>query len=144
LIEYAYGLLEADHSQTLRQLHYAIFSRGEIAYENTQAHYKRLSRATTVARRAYRSRELLHYPDSLMPPHAIPPQWMVDETREAEMVSVLRDATAYVDTVKRAYRRDNWQDQPLRGVEREGYHPGRHPPGCGSVGRHAAGLPRLQ
>lgn len=52
LIEYAYRLLATDNPQTLRQLHYAIFSRNEIAYENTQADYKRLSRATTLARRA--------------------------------------------------------------------------------------------
>ena len=97
LIEYAYRLLEADHPQTLRQLHYAIFSRQEIAYENTQADYKRLSRATTVARRTCRACELRGFPDSLMPTHAIPPQWMVDETREAETVSVWRDATAYVE-----------------------------------------------
>jgi hypothetical protein len=112
LIEYAYRLLEADHPQTLRQLHYAIFSRREIQYENNEADYKRLSRATTVARRTYRACELRGFPVSLMPAHAIPPQWMVDETREAEIVSVWRNATAYVETVKRSYRRDNWQDQP--------------------------------
>jgi hypothetical protein len=49
LIEFAYSLLEEDHPMTLRQLHYAIFSRKEIRYDNTQACYKRLSRATTVA-----------------------------------------------------------------------------------------------
>jgi hypothetical protein len=112
LIEYAYNLLESDNPQTLRQLHYAIFSRKEIAYENTQADYKRLSRATTVARRTYRACELRGIPESLRPRHAIPLAWMVDETREAEAVNVWRNATAYIETVKRAYRRDNWQDQP--------------------------------
>src|ERR1043166_8788568 len=107
LIEHAYRLLDAGHPQTLRQLHYAIFSRNEISYENTQAEYKRLSRATTVARRTYRSWELSDIPVQLMPTHAIPPEWMVDETREAETVNVWRDATAYIETVKRAYRRDN-------------------------------------
>lgn len=58
LIEYAYRLLVADHPQTLRQLHYAVFSRREIPYENDQADYKRLSRATSVGRRAYRVWEL--------------------------------------------------------------------------------------
>ena len=43
---------------TLRQLHYAIFSASVIAYANTQAEYKRLSKATTLARRAYRDWEL--------------------------------------------------------------------------------------
>ena len=58
LIEYAYGLLAENHPMTLRQLHYAVFSRNEIAYANTQAEYKRLSRATTVARREHRAWEL--------------------------------------------------------------------------------------
>ena len=109
LIEYAATLLAADSPQTLRQLHYAIFSRREIAYENDQAHYKRLSRATTLARRRYREFELAELePDHL----CIQPGLMVDETRAPETISVWRDAGAYAETVKRAYRRDNWQDQP--------------------------------
>lgn len=113
LIQYARQLLEEDNPQTLRQLHYAIFSRREIEYENDQAHYKRLSRATTVARRNYRELELM-FPGrdvSLLSPCLIPPGWMADETREPETVSVWADAAAYIETVKRAYRRDNWQDQ---------------------------------
>lgn len=51
LIEYARRLLEADYPQTLRQLHYAIFSRQEIDYANDKASYARLSRISgaTVA-----------------------------------------------------------------------------------------------
>ncbi len=94
---------------TLRQLHYAIFSRSELAYANDTAHYKRLSRATTTARRTYRQAELAGLPE---PELSIPSDWMVDETREGEGVSVWRDADAYIETVKRSYRRDNWQDQP--------------------------------
>src|ERR1017187_6682416 len=113
LIEYAYRLLVADHPQTLRQLHYAVFSRREIPYENDQADYKRLSRATSVACRAYRAWELESGRDSDgdPPAYSIPADWMVDETRQPETVSVWRDATQYVETVKRSYRRDNWQDQ---------------------------------
>ena len=58
LSEYARGLLEVDHPQTLRQLHYAIFSRQEIDYANDKASYGRLSRVTTLARRSYREWEL--------------------------------------------------------------------------------------
>jgi hypothetical protein len=36
---------------------------------------------------------------------------MADETREPETVSVWTDAVAYIEIVKRSYRRDNWQDQ---------------------------------
>ena len=58
LIRYARQLLEVDHPQTLRQLHYAIFSRQEIDYANDKASYQRLSRATTIARRTRRAWEL--------------------------------------------------------------------------------------
>ena len=44
----------------------------------------------------------------------IPWNWIVDETREAECVSAWDDPAAYVETVKRAYRRDRWTDQPYR------------------------------
>jgi hypothetical protein len=113
LIQYALRLLAADHPQTLRQLHYAIFSRKEIPYANTQADYKRLSRATSMARRAYRAWELAGKSarTNAAPPYAIPSEWMVDETRQPEMVNVWQNATEYVDAVKRSYRRDNWQDQ---------------------------------
>lgn len=110
LIEYARRLQEADHPQTLRQLHYAIFSRGEIGYQNDKASYQKLSRATTLARRAYRTWELAGEigPE---PAVSIPPDWMVDEGRQPETVNVWEDAAAYIETVKRCYRRDNWQDQ---------------------------------
>ncbi len=58
LIEYAGRILRDDHPQTLRQLHYAIFSRREIAYKNDRASYQRLGRALSVARRNYRECEL--------------------------------------------------------------------------------------
>ncbi len=95
--------------QTLRQLHYAIFSRRDIAYENSQAAYKRLSRTTTLARRLSRSWEL-NGRRGLEPELGIPAQWMVDETREGCMVSVRDDTEQYIETVKRCYRRDNRQD----------------------------------
>jgi hypothetical protein len=42
----------------------------------------------------------------------IPWQWIVDETREAERVNAFEYPEAYVEVVKRAYRRDRWCDQP--------------------------------
>ena len=97
---------------TLRQLHYAIFSKQEIPYTNTHADYRRLSRMTTGARRAYRDWQLNG--DPVDPPtidRAIPGAWIVDETREAERVNVWENAADYIETVRRAYRRDNWQGQ---------------------------------
>ena len=112
LILFARSLLEQFHPMTLRQLHYTIFSAAVIPYANTPADYKRLSRATTKARRLWRQYELDGYPAHLIPRHAFPGDWIVDETREAERVNVWDDAAGYVETVKRAYRRDYWQDQP--------------------------------
>ncbi len=113
LIQYVFRLLEQDHPQTLRQAHYAIFCRKEISYQNTQADYKRLSRATTIARHAYRAWQLETGGTGKVPPaYSIPTEFMLDETREPEMVSVWQDATEYIETVKRGYRRDNWQGQP--------------------------------
>ena len=45
---------------------------------------------------------------------AIPWHYIVDETREAECVNAWADPAAYIETVKRAYRRDRWTDQAER------------------------------
>lgn len=112
LIRFCRELLSELNPMTLRQLHYAIFSRKEIDYTNTQKDYRRLSRVTTEARRAYREWELSWTPGSKPPEFSFPGSWIVDETREAERVSVWNNAADYIETVKCAYRRDNWQDQP--------------------------------
>src|SRR5215831_4776743 len=112
LIMCARLLLAEHHPMTLRQLHYAIFSAAKIAYANTKADYIRLSRATTKARRDYRDRELWGGTNLLDSETIIPPNWIVDELREAELVSMWDDVAGYMDTVKTSYRRNNWQDQP--------------------------------
>jgi hypothetical protein len=66
-IGFAGELLDVSHPMTVRQLHYAFFSAAKIDYDNTQAGYKRLSRATTYARRLHRDRELAGCPTHLMP-----------------------------------------------------------------------------
>ena len=108
LIAFARQLLKECHPMTLRQLHYAVFSKSKIDYDNTEADYKRLSRATTLARRVHRAVELQGEQADCLIPH----DWIIDELREAELVNLWDDAIAYMDTVKRAYRRNNWQDQP--------------------------------
>ena len=110
LIETARALLARDHPMTLRQLHYSIFSAAVISYQNNQADYRRLSRATTLARRTHREWELAGGFGS-EPEYSIPCGWMVDETRQAEIVNVFRNTEEYIDTVRNAYRRDLWQDQ---------------------------------
>jgi hypothetical protein len=44
----------------------------------------------------------------------IPWGWIVDETRELERVSTWADRAAYARTVARSYRRDFWNQQPVR------------------------------
>ena len=46
------------------------------------------------------------------PEKSVPAAWIVDELRQPETVNVWADAPAYIDCVKKSYRRDNWQDQP--------------------------------
>jgi hypothetical protein len=98
LIEYARRLLEADHPQTLRQLHYAIFSRQKIEYANDKASYARLSRATTVARRTYREWELM-FPANMCP-RVIRVRslsrgwWMRRGKRKPSMSGTMRRATS--------------------------------------------------
>ena len=103
-------ILEEDHPQTLRQLHYQIFSRGRIDYQNDVPSYRRLSRVLTKARRVYRQWEL--YGDGDPPADSVRADWIVDELRRPEKVSVWTDAAEYIDAVRESYRRDNWQDQP--------------------------------
>jgi len=109
LIRYVRQLLEADHPQALRQLHYAVFSRCEIAYENCLAGYLQGGNATSNARRHYRALELQYVNGTKLAaahPYAIPGRWIVDESRQPEIVNVFQNAAEYVGVVKRAYRRD--------------------------------------
>jgi hypothetical protein len=112
LVRFARKLLAELHPMTLRQLHYAIFSAAKIAYDNTQADYKRLSRVTSRVRRAYRTLELAGRTDLLGSSNLIPPDWIVDELRDGEQVSMWDDINGYLEAVKRSYRRNYWQDQP--------------------------------
>jgi hypothetical protein len=134
---FAYKLLKEFHPMTLRQLHYAIFSRSEIAYENDKASYRKLSAVTTMSRRLDRMVEIRHaqrqraYVIECMrkgfPPNfcskeeaaklialdfkTIPGSWIIDETREAETPYTFRDGLEYCDQVKNEFRRDYWQSQ---------------------------------
>ena len=88
-------VLSENHPMTLRQLHYTIFSAKKIDYDNTESDYKRLSRATTIARRTQRWCELHGRKLGIgRVIDGIPHDWIVDEVREAEKVDVWsRDAS---------------------------------------------------
>lgn len=45
---------------------------------------------------------------------AIPWEWIVDETREAEHIAAWSDPDQIINAAVRGYRRDRWQDQPCR------------------------------
>jgi len=115
LLRLAHQLLEASHPMNLRQLHYAIFSSRQgkkIGYQNTKSEYVRLSGVTSHSRRRHRQAELRGYGHIAIRTE-IPHEWMVDELRGAEMVSVWDNAAEYIGTLRRDYRRDLWQDQPV-------------------------------
>ncbi len=44
----------------------------------------------------------------------IPWEWIVDETREPERINAWENPAAFVESVKRSYRRDRWALQPER------------------------------
>jgi hypothetical protein len=97
LVESARQVLKKIQPASVRAVCYQLFTLGLIAS-------MRKSETNKVSRLLTRARE-----DGI-----IPWGWIVDETREAEVVSAWDNPTAYADAVKRSYRRDRWQDQPDR------------------------------
>jgi hypothetical protein len=95
LVAGAKAILEQIQPATVRAVCYRLFVAG-VTGSMTKAETNRVSRHLTWAREA----------------GIIPWSWVVDETREPERVSAWEDPAAYVETVKQAYRRDRWVDQP--------------------------------
>ena len=110
LVHFARQILDENHPQTARQVHYMIFSLGLDGYENDKASYRRLCRVLTRARRSWRQCELLGADQSEL---GIPSDWIIDELRQGERVNVFENAQEYIEAVRNSYRRDNWQDQPF-------------------------------
>jgi hypothetical protein len=97
LIEAMYTLIEAAQPITGRGVGYKLFVARLIA-----------SMATNEMRRVYRLlKEARERGD-------IPWEWIVDETRSIERVSTWADPAAYARCVARSYRRDFWDQQPVR------------------------------
>ena len=95
LIEAASRVLAEIQPASVRAVCYRLFTMGLIASMAKNA-TNRVSAQLTFAREQ----------------QLIPWSWIVDETREPERVSAWADPAAYVETVKRAYRRDRWTEQP--------------------------------
>ncbi len=95
LVEASRAILEEIQPASVRAVCYRLFILGLIT-SMAKSETNRVSAQLTRAREQGR----------------IPWSWIVDETRSAERVSAWEDPAAYVETVKRAYRRDRWTDQP--------------------------------
>lgn len=94
LIERAYDILLQYNPMTLRQVYYQLVARQTI--ENKRSEYQRLSNALVKARKG----------------KMIPWEWIEDRVRQPRVVSMWHDLPDFIETVKRAYRKDIWNKQP--------------------------------
>jgi hypothetical protein len=97
LIEAMYAKAEAAQPITGRGVGYKLFTAGLIP-SMAKAEMQRVYRLLKEAR----ERDL------------IPWEWIVDETRAIERVSTWADPEEYSRAVARSYRRDFWNQQPVR------------------------------
>jgi hypothetical protein len=97
LIATARNVLEEIQPASVRAVSYQLFNR-KLIESMAKSQTNRVSTQLVYARET----------------GFIPWDWIVDETREAEYVRAWKDPAAFVDTVRRAYRRDRWVDQPIR------------------------------
>jgi hypothetical protein len=97
LIEAMYDAAEAAQPITGRGIGYKLFTAGLIP-----------SMARSEMQRVYRLLKEAREEGT------IPWEWIVDETRELERISTWANPAAYARTVARSYRRDFWNQQPVR------------------------------
>jgi hypothetical protein len=95
LIETVRTILEAQNPMTLRQVFYQLVSNQDT--ENSPAEYHRLGSALVDARKE----------------GLIPWDWIEDRTRRPRTVSMWDDLPDFLQTARRSYRRDVWQDQDV-------------------------------
>jgi hypothetical protein len=97
LIDAMYDIAENSQPITVRGVGYQLFSQNLIpsmGRNDMQAVYRLMKEAREEG--------------------TIPWEWIVDETRELEQVATWDDPEEYVESVARSYRRDFWQQQPIR------------------------------
>lgn len=97
LVDAARQILEEIRPSSIRAVCYRLFTVGFIS-SMEKRETNRVSTQLTWAREA----------------GVIPWSWIVDETREPERVNAWDNPKAYVETVKRSYRKDRWADQAER------------------------------
>ena len=97
LIEAMYAMAEAAQPITGRGIGYKLFTAGLIP-SMARAEMQRVYRLLKEAREQ----------------GIIPWEWIVDETRALERVSTWDDPAEYARCVAQSYRRDFWNQQPVR------------------------------
>jgi len=97
LIDASYQILEEIHPASVRAVCYRLFTMEIIPNMSKNSTGK-------VSKRLVYARE-----NGL-----IPWEWIVDETREAERVSLWDNPDQIISSSIKGYRRDYWQDQPKR------------------------------
>jgi hypothetical protein len=97
LIDAMYGIAEAAQPITGRGIGYKLFTANLIKSMSTNEMAK-VYRLLRIAREQ----------------GTIPWDWIVDETRELERVSTWSDPEEYARAVAKSYRRDFWDQQPVR------------------------------
>lgn len=97
LIEAMYAAAEAAQPITGRGIGYKLFTAGLIP-----------SMARSEMQRVYRLLKEAREEGT------VPWEWIVDETRSLERTSTWADPTEYARCVARSYRRDFWDQQPVR------------------------------
>jgi hypothetical protein len=97
LIDAMYAIAEAAQPITGRGVGYKLFTRGLIG-----------SMSVNDMQKVYRLLKIAREEGT------IPWSWIVDETRELERVSTWSNTDAYARCVATSYRRDFWDQQPVR------------------------------
>lgn len=92
-----YAIAEASQPITGRGVGYKLFAAGMIP-SMAKSQMQRVYRLLKVAR----EREM------------IPWEWIVDETRELEKKPSWSEPADFIETVRRSYRRNFWDQQPVR------------------------------
>src|SRR5688500_11366199 len=98
LIASCAAILREIQPTTVRGTAYQLFVRGRQIPSMEKANVRKVQRILGIAREHGR----------------IPWEHIVDETRTVESTPTWRDPVAFATAMQRQYRKDLWQDQPVR------------------------------
>src|SRR5262249_1614394 len=95
MLDVALEVLGANHPMTVRQVYYQLVSRQVI--KNNRSQYQAVSNLLVEARKD----------------GPCPWEWVEARLRRPRSVSMWTDLTDFLNTVRHAYRRDVWDNQPV-------------------------------